>query len=279
MNMAINLQEYLPEKVCVMVERALGLRLDRMTVCYGWGGKSAGFRTDQATWLRVSYRSSDQINERTWTGEECASALLSVAKPRLLRSFRWLDEEQNLVWRADELALVSSPLVSATPQIDANPELADEWWAQLTSSLSALGLHKTTRVGVRQDLVNRRIAEFAGDCIDPTIEEWATAHADLHWANVTAPDLHILDWEGWGVGPRGLDAATLWAYSLLAPPVAERIQAEFKKDLATRSGKLAQLFTCVELLHMIWKFGDHPRLEEPLVGAANSLVSELTATV
>jgi hypothetical protein len=193
--MVINLREHLPEKICVMVERALGLRLDRATACYGWGGKSAGFRTDQATWLRVSYRSSDQLNERTWTGEECASALLSVAKPRLLRSFRWLDEEQGLVWRADELTLVSSSLVSATPQIDANPELADEWWAQLTSSLSVLGLHKTTRVGVRRDLVNRRIAEFAGDRIDPTIEEWTIAHADLHWANLTAPDLHATLWQ------------------------------------------------------------------------------------
>ncbi|MBV9013429.1 MAG: hypothetical protein JO272_15560 [Pseudonocardiales bacterium] len=204
--------------------------------------------------------------------------LRGVAKPRLLRSLRWLDEEQGLVWRTDELTLVSSPLVSATPQIDTDPELADEWWAQLTRSLSALGLHKTTRVGVRQDLVNRRIAEFAGERVDPLIEEWTTAHADLHWANVTASDLHILDWEGWGVGPRGLDAATLWAYSLLVPPVAERIQTEFNRDLATRSGKLAQLFTCVELLRMTWKFGDHPRLEQPLVDAANSLVSEL-ATV
>lgn len=277
--MAINLQEHLPEKICADVEQALGLRFDRATASYGWGGKSAGFCTDQATWLRISYRPNDQLNERTWTGEECASVLRGVAKPRLLRSLRWLDEEQGLIWRVDELTLTSSPLISVTPQIEASPKLADEWWTQLIGSLSALRLHKTTRVGVRQDLVNRRIAEFAGDRVDPTIDEWTIAHADLHWANLTAPHLQILDWEGWGVGPRGLDAATLWAYSLLVPPVAERIQAEFKEDLATRSGKLAQLFTCVELLRMIRNFSDHPRLEVPLVGAADSLVLELAAAV
>lgn len=107
------------------------------------------------------------------------------------------------------------------------------------------------RVGARQDLVNRRVTEFAGGSVDPVVDEWATAHADLHWANLTGPQCEILGWEGWGAGPRGLDSATLWGYSLAVPEVAEVIEREFADDLATRSGKIAQLFTCVELLRMV----------------------------
>lgn len=271
----IDLRQYLTEDICRIAGQMLDLQLDRTTVTYGWGGKSVGFRTDRDTWLRISFRSEDQINERIWTGEECASALQGIAKPRLLRSVRWLDTESTVVWRADELSLAGGAPISTTPQISAAPELPGAWWAQLATSLTALQLHKTVRVGVRQDLVTRRITEFSQDQVDPTVDEWTTVHADLHWANLMAPELQILDWEGWGLGPRGLDAASLWAYSLCVPPVAERIQNEFKEDLTTRSGKLAQLFNCVELLRMVKNFGDHPTLEEPLTMAANELVSEL----
>ncbi|MGH8897680.1 MAG: hypothetical protein ACRDZ4_11825 [Egibacteraceae bacterium] len=277
--MTIDLEEYPIESVFSHTEKTLGVRLRRETPAYGWGGKSVGLRTNEGTWVRISYRSESQINERTWTGEECASVLHGIAKPTLLRSARWLDAQQGIVWRADELTLADGPLISPTPEITETPTLSPEWWASLRSSLVALSSHKTTRVGVRQDLVNRRINEFTDSSASCVIDEWATAHADLHWANLTAPALQILDWEGWGIGPRGLDAATLWAFSLLVPSIASRIQHEFKKDLSTRSGKLAQLFMCVELLHMIHKYGDHPHLEEPLSRAASGLALELKASV
>jgi len=51
---------------------------------------------------------------------------------------------------------------------------------------------------------------------------WTAAHADLHWANVLAPDCALVDWEGWGLAPAGYDAATLYVHSLLAPDTGER---------------------------------------------------------
>src|SRR5262249_18638582 len=45
---------------------------------------------------------------------------------------------------------------------------------------------------------------------------WATAHGDLHFANLCAPNLHLLDWEGWGLAPAGYNAATLHSHSLHA---------------------------------------------------------------
>jgi hypothetical protein len=90
--------------------------------------------------------------------------------------------------------------------------------------------------------------------------------------------MFLLDWEGWGLGPRGLDAATLWAFSLLVPSVAERVNEEFSEDLSCRSGKIAQLFMCAELLRMTRNFGDHPDLEKPLTREADRLVAELAGT-
>ncbi|WP_239377601.1 hypothetical protein [Frankia sp. Cj5] len=247
---------------------------------FGWGGKSAGFETSHGTWVKVLSRPAGSINERTWTGEECSSVLSGVSKPKLLRSIRWSDDDRGVVWRADETTLVSFPVVSSTPEIrNDSPGLSDAWWSDLRESLAALAGHKTTRVGVRQDLINRRIREFAGDTVDPSVNEWTTAHADVHWANLTAPTLVLLDWEGWGLGPRGLDAATLWAFSLLVPPVAERVSDEFSRDLSSRSGKIAQLFMCTELLKMVRDYGDHPELEKPLAREADRLAVELAGFI
>lgn len=267
------------EDILNHVEAVFSVSLDRGSAAYGWQGKTAGFatRASPAAWVRISCRPVGEMNERIWTGEECASVLTDVAKPILLRSLRWLDADQALVWRADELTHTRSALISATPEITSDPGLPTAWWLELKASLTALADHRTVRVGVRQDLVNRRIAEISEGSVDPAVEEWSTAHVDLHWANLTSPTCEILDWEGWGMGPRGLDAATLWGYSLDVPAVAEYIVKEFADDLASRSGKIAQLFICAELLRMIVNFDDHPELKEPLTVAARHLVDELRA--
>lgn len=81
------------ENVLDYVERALGMSLDRASVTYGWQGKTAGFaaQANPQTWVRIACRPADEMNERIWTGEECASVLTGVAKPTLLRSVRcWM---------------------------------------------------------------------------------------------------------------------------------------------------------------------------------------------
>ncbi len=65
--------------------------------------------------------------------------------------------------------------------------------------------------------------------LDPSAVTWQTAHGDLHWANLFGPQLAIIDWEGWGRGPVGLDAATLYCCSLPAPGTAERVYRTFHK--------------------------------------------------
>lgn len=255
----------------------LATDLDIEHPAFGWGGKSMGFGTSRGTWVKILFRPASQINERIWTGEECASVLTGVSKPQLLGSVRWRDDTRGLVWRADETTRVEAPAVSSTPEIREEPQsLTGDWWESLRGSLTTLAGAKTTRVAVRQDLISRRISEYAGPAVDPTVDEWLPAHADVHWANLTAPRMVLLDWEGWGQGPRGLDGATLWAFLLLVPAVAGRVADLFADDLACRSGAVARLFMCVELLRMCRNFGDHPDLAGPLAREADRLVIELS---
>lgn len=276
--MVLDLRDTPISDVIDYCEAALSVDLGTESPAFGWGGKSIGFGTSRGTWVKILFRPSGQINDRIWTGEECASVLAGVSKPQLLRSVRWTDTTRDLVWRADETTRVESPAISSTPEIRKEPRnLSDEWWDTLRGSLTALAGTKTTRVAVRQDLIDRRIREYAGTVIDPVVDEWVPAHADVHWANLTAPRMVLLDWEGWGLGPRGLDGATLWAFSLLVPAVAERVSDLFADDLSCRSGMLARLFMCVELLRMTRNFGDHPDLARPLTHEADRLVIELSA--
>ncbi|MGH3905370.1 MAG: hypothetical protein ACRDTE_14450 [Pseudonocardiaceae bacterium] len=53
---------------------------------------------------------------------------------------------------------------------------------------------------------------------------WTTAHNDLHWGNVTGPELCVLDWESWARAPAGHDAGILLCASLQHSPTATRIR-------------------------------------------------------
>lgn len=82
-------------------------------------------------------------------------------------------------------------------------------------SLGALAAHSTIRVAtphtvpVCQQRVTATIERVFASRVETTVTEWAVAHADLAWANVTAPECWLLDWEDWGMAPRGWDTATL----------------------------------------------------------------------
>jgi hypothetical protein len=239
------------DDVFAEVEKALGLRLDHSGIAYGTQGATIGLPTKAGTWVRVAWSAPDLVHRQAWTGGETAAAIVGVNKPRLYRSYRWIDEDRSVVWRADEVELVTSNAVHPAGVIDQDPELPATWWENLKSSLAALAEFSTRRVGMAQEHLTRRINQvFEEDGLDTEVEEWTTAHADLHWGNVTAPDCYLLDWEDWGLAPRGLDAATLWGHSLGVPAVAETIQELFVDDLGTRSGRLAQLLFCSNVIRI-----------------------------
>ncbi len=272
-----DLQQQLHEDVLQQVERSMGVRLDRATRVYGTQGMTAGFRTDAGTWVRVQWRRPSKIYGPAWAGAECASVLRGVTKPDWFQTASWRDDTREVVWRADEMELVTSAVINSTGVIAIEPELPESWWASLKESLAALAGHQTERVGVRQDHHTLRINQVFPDEVDTTVDEWTTAQADLHWGNLTAPDCYLLDWEDWGAAPRGLDAAVLWGVSLQVPELAARVQREFQTDLQTRSGKLAQLLFCSNVIRVNAKRADPSPLVPPATRVAATLLAELRA--
>ena len=104
---------------------------------------------------------------------------------------------------------------------------------------------------ISQALVTREIGRAFPGAVDTTItnDEWFPAHADLNWSNITTPECWIIDWEDFGLAPRGLDSANLWISSLGLPKLAERVYRDRRFDLETRHGRLMALFACAKIVN------------------------------
>ncbi|MFX0576916.1 phosphotransferase [Nocardia nepalensis] len=240
------------DKLIDEVQARLGTGFDESTIVRK--RRSVGVRTDRGTWVRIEARPLDKAasQEQVNNGIEASALLEGIAKPQWYRAVSWLDESLGVLWRADECALVTGPAAKPIGYPLTEPELSPQWWRTLNSSLDSLARQRTTRVAtpdtklIIQALVTETIEQAFPDQVDTMInnQPWVPAHADLNWSNLTAPDCWILDWEDFGLAPRGLDAATLWTNSLMVPTLADKVFRERRADLATRSGKLMALFCC-----------------------------------
>ncbi len=107
------------------------------------------------------------------------------------------------MWRADETELLPSPPVG-TAVLSQAPKLPNEWWNALNATLDALASQPTRRIAtpdtaaITQELVTASIRSVFPEDFDTTVERWVPAHADLNWANITAPVFSLFDWEDWG---------------------------------------------------------------------------------
>lgn len=242
--------------------------------------RSVGARTDRGTWVRIERRPLAKITDQGWNGTEVAARLKGVAMPVWRQCVVWQDEDGSVMWRADETSLLpGAPTGSAV--LSEAPDLREEWWSGLNVSLDALAAHETRRVAtpdteaITQDLVTTSVRGVFADGFDTTVQRWVPAHADLNWANVTAPVFSLFDWEDWGNAPQGLDSASLWAASLAVPALADRVRQERRHDFGSRDGKLMTLFVCSKIL------GPHahpqdPR-REPARRVADRVIKELQA--
>jgi hypothetical protein len=118
--------------------------------------------------------------------------------------------------------------------------------------------------------LNRAMPHFLGAPIDTTAPSWSTAHGDLHWANLCAPELHILDW-GLGTRPDRLRRRRAPHLQPADPPVATQVRTELAHALDTPAGRFAELVAITELLEATTR-GDNLELADPLRTRATQLL-------
>ncbi|MFJ2774679.1 hypothetical protein [Streptomyces sp. NPDC087300] len=272
---AVDLRVEPVDSVLDHVERSLQVELDRDTVVRK--RRSVGARTDRRTWIRIERRGLDKIGVQGWNGTECAARLEGIAQPLWRGCVVWPDADEPVMWRADETELLpSAPVGNAI--LSEDPELQDTWWQAFNASLDALAAQDTRRIAtpdtttITQALVTEAIRSVSPtDGFGTTVERWAPAHADLNWANMTAPTFSLFDWEDWGNAPRGLDSASLWGSSLAVPALADRVRHERRHDFESRDGKLMTLFACSKIL------GPDAHPQDPRLGPARRMAEQVIA--
>ncbi|MEU5222147.1 phosphotransferase [Streptomyces toyocaensis] len=222
----------------------------------------------------------DKAAGKLWTGPEDAEQLVprQVPRPRLHLVRQWTEGEN--AYKAELYDRAVGETVSPTPApVTAVPSLTAAWWSDLRTALACLSPVHTDRTAVRQAYLDRAMPKYLAflDGPVPTMPRaWSTAHGDLHWANLTGPELGILDWEGWGIAPAGYDAALLHAYSIGVPETAERVRQELSILLDSEDGRFAELVVITELLQSVER-GDNVELVPALRQRAKEVWCRTTA--
>lgn len=243
--------------------------------CYGWGFKSAGCKVGHerfgSAWLKVRKSLSEKMNRRLWDGELMTIPFENVPKPVIYGHFDWSD--QTHLYRAI-LMEVTNPAISATPNPTRELHLSNDWWTELRSAVLAIRSQGTERPSIRDDLMMRRLKErYQLDFIGPApLRE--TAHSDLHWANLTADPLRILDWESWGRGPFGLDTAYLHVFSVSQPALLGTLKDVFSDIISRPEYELTFLFCAAEIQRMCELYGVYTEIQTALKTEAAAILAD-----
>lgn len=245
---------------------------------FGWHDRTIGARIDVPDgprWLRVAAEHQRWSGGDSWTGNSDASstAFAHVPKPTVVNMLEWSVGEQRV--RAELMTYVPDAAIAYDMVLRGPVELAPAWWAALRDGLNAVAtVRDTKRVVVGDDVLRYRVlAAFAVDLALNRLD-WSCAHGDLHWGNVTAPTLWMLDWEHWGWAPRGYDAAVLYCASILVPGLASEVHQRFADLLDTYSGRVAQLAAILKFLRRV-EDGDQVELARPLHEHAATVIPHL----
>lgn len=230
---------------------------------FGWRLRSIGAPVtgpDGDQWLRVVSDYPQFACGDGWTGNADATTLTGLAKPHVLDVTEWDDDGRRQ--RAELATYLAGTPVSDSDIAHHTIDLPESWWAELRRTLDVLRTTHTRRVHIDQDTLTQRAHDAFGH--DLPVRRWETVHGDLHWNNLCAAPFGLLDWELWGRGPAGLDAASLYCHSLLVPAVCEQVRTAFADVLDTPDGRIAQQAAAARMLRRIAGSGDYPEMEAPL---------------
>jgi hypothetical protein len=238
---------------------------------YGWGLRSISVRALAPTgpcWLRVLSEKARWATGDYWTGNTDANSIPDVPKPYVSGSHEWGAPEADRRVRAEVMTLLPGQPCSPTEMLTRPLDLPETWWAELRRTLDVTSKTPTTRYEQRAHGVSSSADQELG--IEVPITEIETVHGDLHWANLLTPQFGLLDWEFWGCGPAGMDAASLYCNSLLVPDVAAKVREVFADRLGTPSGHAALLHTAAGVL----RHNPNPELARRLHALVTNLLTK-----
>lgn len=240
-------------------------------------GRAAHTVDGEPVWLRVVLEDPDYQPHCRWDGNVSANAITGVPKPVVRRWRDWDAGEYapGRRVRAEVMDLAPGAAVSQDAILRTDPGLSEKWWADLAEALVALAAHPIPEPDGFDvaAVIKSHVEAHFGVHLDSDVFDsvtWTTAHTDLHWANLTAPELSIVDWETWRRAPAGYDAATLYCASLLHPPTARRVRDLFAPVLDTASGRVALLGVAARYLCLTTD--DHLALEPRLVSLGRGIL-------
>ncbi|HZX03533.1 hypothetical protein [Kribbella sp.] len=207
-------------------------------------------------WLRVVYADPEWGDGEYLESNVAANDIHDVPKPSVERWSEWYDDDRRM--RGELSTFVADPAVSAGMTPTTEPEISDRWLSDLANALHTLAAHPLPSHGMDATDVNDGIRAYFGIDVDISRVPWITAHCDLHWGNLTAPNLTILDWETWGKAPAGYDAASLLCATLTFPALSRRLRTALAAFLDTPTARIAILAAATRYL----RFADGGELTE-----------------
>ncbi|GHC88260.1 hypothetical protein GCM10007079_33070 [Nocardiopsis terrae] len=225
-------------------------------------------------WLRVAPVPQPPVWVRPNAIDESQALADQVPMPRVVDTAEWTEsdpEDGQVTVRAYLFEHVDQQAISPTPTLATDPGVDEEWWADLRATHDTIRATSAAGRSRSPKHVARWVHKVA-PALDTSGIVWESAHGDWHWANLLAPRLVVLDWEGFGLAPAGFDAACLLTYSLTHPPTADRVRVDFADELAGDSGLLAQVYAASWISSAIEE-GFHPELREPLKRHIEALLS------
>ncbi|MEZ5820330.1 MAG: hypothetical protein R3D82_05945 [Xanthobacteraceae bacterium] len=216
------------------------------------GSKSAGgrirFGDGSLGWLKVSGVPVGTMNPRRQR-EASPRVRNDIPTPQVFRTIQWTSKA--IRWQATTMSLVVFPTVDRFLADGGSLAGDDEWIARLRTALSQIAALTCSHHCMTQEYVAHAILPRFGPDAPHVATEWHTAHGDLSWGNLTAPELFVLDWESWGLAPRAYDAAYLTVHSMEDVDLMLRLEQEFADEFSSSSGCVGLLVACAEMLNRI----------------------------
>jgi hypothetical protein len=243
---------------------------------HSYTGRSRGVavrrRDGSCCWLKVGgvYSRDNWYYE----GEIEAFSITSVPKPCVIEHVTWVDGDTS--WFAI-LTTHAGQTAETSPWAGFGPsKITDAWIAELKAALDRLAQVPSSRMTVHSpDHVSRLLDENYGLKMTIDCDRWRTIHGDMHWSNLMVPQLSIIDWESFGAGPPGLDAAWLIAYSCRDEKLVARLEQAFASQFQTKAERMILLYAADMVRNAAIVEWLDPSLADPLAGMIDRRLQEL----